>query len=665
MSMIDRVRCAEPSISSQLRNDAVRRSNQPAISATAAGVRVSLSGSLRTAVQSAYRNGDAIAANPELAAYIAANAITVASPAQQASTLVRQMFRDKWGLAVDPDNTFLTTLKYLDDGTGTAKPAEIVRSMSLTQALLSNVQEPASGEGSWQAFDPHGGPHFALVSRLPTVGDTLSTIPAVLTPLLRLAQATNPLLQWQPGVHTYEAIYRGSAAQQYDRSTQLDVAPQAFREAIWNLDPGQAHRRYLDQFWQAHEAAYPLLAKMAYVQAYQTQFQEGSLSREGRALAARVAGLRGEQQWQDLSLDALRSGFRPDRNLQVGLLDIHGYQATDILYITDKKRQTTLLYIPGNASPLHEFANPADMKTWVALQVRDSRKRAALLAHFTLADRPDGYIRAGVAEALQGLAAWPQVRHAEGGLLSFNRATFSGYWNPQTYVNQEAGISNDPFASIARQQKARSYADAALLVRSDRDVGKAEASRYLEAAAMVLAPLALLVPGAGLAVDAALMSIGAAEIGIGADDIAHGKLAAGQGRIGFGLLNAVPVAATAAASAMLKTVPRVSTDIVAAGEAAQPTTATAEMQALTPVMGGDAERVAAQDHTAVDKRLLPYVSRHDRAGLHMDAQGRYWIAQRPYAAVGDHLFQIQKTPRDRAITCSPRATWWRVSLHRC
>jgi len=633
MSMINSIRCAGSSVPAQTRHPAFRPARTPAPVATTADVRVSLSQAARSPRSAGAGDGPAgnrLGSNPDLDAYIAANAAAVVSPAQQASTQIRNMFRDNWGLEVDPDHTFLTTLKYLDDGINGVKPAEIVRSISLTRAMLSNAQEQASGEGSWQAFDRHGGPRFALVPTLPTVGDAISRMPALLAPVLRLAQATNPMLQLQPGVHTYEAIYRVDATPRYDHTTQLDVAPQALRAAIWNMDPGKTQACYLDQFWLAHEAAYPLLAKLAYVQAYQLQFQEGSLSAAGQALAARLAGLSADRQWRDLTLDALRMPYRTDSGLDAGLLDIHGYQATDILYATDKKHHTTLLYLPGNSSPLHEFENPAAMKSWIALQARDDHKRAALLSHFKLADRPDGYTWAGVDEALQGLAAWPAVRHASGGLLSFNRATFSGYWNPQRYINQEAGSGGDPFAALARQQKIRSYADAALLVRSDRDVGKATASRYLEAAAMVLAPLALLVPGAGLAIDAALLSIGAAEIGIGADDVVHGKLATGQGRIAFGLLNALPVAATVVTRSVLPAGADISNDIVGSGMGEAPVATPLEVP------------VAAPAGTAIDARLLPYASRRQRAGLQMDAQGMYWIAQRPYAAIGEHLFQIQR-----------------------
>ena len=638
MSMINSVRCAGLSGSLPAGANSPGRNSQPVRPPPAlpvpAGVNVNLSRAARSAL------GD----NPALDAYIAAHTVNMASPEQQAATLIRRMFRDQWGQDVDPDNTFLTTFNYLDDGSGAAKPAELVRRISLTRALLSNVQEPVSSTARRQPFDHGGGPSLTLVPGLPTPDHVLRTMPALLTPLFRLAQATTPLLQWQPEVRTYEALYRGGATAHYDRSTQLDVAPQAFRAALWDMDPGTTRERYLDQFWRAHESAYPLLAKMAYVQACQWQFQEGSLSAAGHALAARVAGLQPAWQWQDLSLNDLRTGHLADPDLQTGLLDIHAYQATDIVYATDKKSQLTLLYIPGNSSPLHEFANPAAMKNWLALQARDSQKRAALLSHFTLADRPDGYTRAGVEEALQGLAAWPGVRHASGGLLSFNRATFSGYWNPQSYVNQQAAVSSDPFAAIARQQKARSYTDAALLVRSDRDVRKAEVSRVLDAAALMLVPLALLVPGAGAAVDAALLSIGAAEIGIGADDLARGKLATGQGRIAFGLLNALPVASTVVAQSLLNTGARIGKAAGDAGlgslgaEAQLPADARAWMPQLSHPPG----LVVAQKAAPLDVRLLPYVSRHGRAGLQMDAQGMYWIGQRPYAAIGDQLFRLQK-----------------------
>lgn len=665
MSMVNKIRCsAPPNLHPHPHQNQLSLARPPSAPAlpTVAADRVTVSLAARGIDQSAATHNIAaskadnraaseaaiaIEKNTEIDAYVAATAIDLFSPTQEASMLVKQMFKEKWGRDIDPDNTFLTTLKYLDVGSGQVKPGEIIRSISLTQALLSNAQEQAEGEGTWQRFDKKGGPTFSLVKQLPTMGDALTKLPALLAPLFKLALHANPLLSVQPGVRTYEAMYCSDAragdgavdTPDYNPSTQLDVAPQAFRDALWKMDPGKTYQNYLDRFWQQHEAAYPLLAKIAYVQASQMQFQEGSLSAEGHALAARVAGLRGEQQWQTLTLNDLGKSRLPDPELHVGLLDIHGYQATDVLYATDQKNQKTLLYIPGNSSPLHEFKNPDAMKNWLAHQARDDNKRAALLSHFTLADRPDGYSWAGVDEALQGLAAWPRVRHASGGLLSFNRATFSGYWDPQTYINQHAKLSVDPFSGIAHNQKTRSYADAALLVTSDRDVRKAEASRYLEAAAMVLAPLALLIPGAGVAVDAALLTIGGAEIGIGVDDIAHGKTALGQRRIAFGVLNAMPVLPLAAAAKSLaKTEQLMGHDVVAGiNRADHATSGTTEPISSTPPWSSDPANAAA-----LDTRLTPYVSNQRSTGLGTDAQGMYQIDRRSYAAIGDKLFHIQK-----------------------
>ena len=145
------------------------------------------------------------------------------------------------------------------------------------------------------------------------------------------------------------------------------------------------------------------------------QVIEGSLSEPARCLA-----------WQAAGLLPRTAGFRARP------LNIYGYAATDLLYIEDGQSPQVLLYIPGNASPLHGFADQAAMQQWVARQCRIPEKREALVRHFALADLPDGLDFSGLRTALAGLAAYPAIHH-----LAPNRPGFTtdGRWSPSDYVN--------------------------------------------------------------------------------------------------------------------------------------------------------------------------------------------------------------------------------------
>lgn len=63
--------------------------------------------------------------------------------------------------------------------------------------------------------------------------------------------------------------------------------------------------------------------------------------------------------------------------------------------------------MPGNSSPLLEFASENLLKDWVGDQCKDPARREALKQHFRLADRPQGLDFSGLDTALEGLGDYP------------------------------------------------------------------------------------------------------------------------------------------------------------------------------------------------------------------------------------------------------------------
>ncbi|PRW94036.1 hypothetical protein C7A07_27650, partial [Pseudomonas fragi] len=80
----------------------------------------------------------------------------------------------------------------------------------------------------------------------------------------------------------------------------------------------------------------------------------------------------------ELSAQDFEKRTLQDPGLDIGLVSVNGMKSTDLLCVTDKKTQLTLLYVPGNSSPLHRFDNPQQMGEWLAKQAADPIKRAAL-----------------------------------------------------------------------------------------------------------------------------------------------------------------------------------------------------------------------------------------------------------------------------------------------
>ncbi|WP_178122335.1 dermonecrotic toxin domain-containing protein, partial [Pseudomonas karstica] len=451
--------------------------------------------------------------------------------------------KEKWD--IDPDNTYLVTYDYNSQGEKPF-PAKIIQRISLTQALIQNAQNTPAGKGYEVPFFS-GGPDVKIQNSLSSHKPGTFDFSSRFSPYRENADIT----------HNYQGIYKESSdtpAQTYNASNQSSITPKEFKSLIWNTDFQKPYTEFLDGFWNSHKEKYPVLAKAAFVKSAMTQHQEGSLSAEGRELVMRAAGLSGHQEsWPDIEYEELQKNPPKDPSIEVGLLKIGEYQSTDLMYMTDHKERfdangkkrppLTLLYIPGNSSPLHSFNSQAEMRKWLAEQMADPTKRNAIASHFALKDKPNGWARAGIDETLAGLGTWPEKRETPGGQLSYDHRAFSGKWDPQEFITTEP--NNLPFQEISKRQKDRSYADAAVKITSDGDVTKQNIIDGMEKAAkaaMFLTPLAFVVPEVALALDVFYLVDGLATAGIGVDDQVHGK-PKGNERIVFGVLNAALVVA--------------------------------------------------------------------------------------------------------------------------
>ncbi|WP_343078172.1 membrane-targeted effector domain-containing toxin [Pseudomonas sp.] len=449
--------------------------------------------------------------------------------------------KEKWD--IDPDNTYIVTYDYNTQGER-PYPAKIIKRISLTEALITNDQDVPKGNGYPVAFYP-GGPEVIVKPELKTH-----------TPGILSFSRFNPYTEKADTTHTFQGIYRESAEEPalvYNAGNQSALTPDEFRKMIWKADYKKPYDQFLNEFWNQNEKNYPLLSKASLIKAAKTQHQEHSLTKDAHDLVMRALGLSGEETaWPDIKLEDLQKKPPKDPNIEMGMLKVGNFQSTDLMYITDKKVRydangnklppLTLLYIPGNSSPIHTFNSQAEMKAWFAKQMADPVKREAMVAHFPLKDKPNGYAQAGTEETLTGLGTWPEKRETPGGLLSYDHRAFSGYWDPQNYIKAEP--SHSPFDELTKRQKDRSYADAAVDITSDSDVTKKNILSGFEKAtkvAMFLTPLAFAMPEVGLALDAFYLASGATNTGIGIDDKIHGKPTGNQ-RIIFGVFNAATVA---------------------------------------------------------------------------------------------------------------------------
>ena len=450
------------------------------------------------------------------------------SPAQFANQLIQA----RWGRDIDPATAQLVTLNYAYHGHPALEGVEqgrVAHTQSLSQVVLGNYQTVGDGRFGETAFGLYTPPDIG--------------------PAVRIVAKVDEFAYVGNGNHdTYEGIYRQVDPPTYGPSTQLKIRPADFKRWVWELELKDRYRDYLDQAWPTDEVisaapAYPLRTsvKTALVMAAYLQRQERSLSEQGLAIVLQAAGLAPQQPWAQVTLEQLQAPSRSTRQIEVARLVIYRYSATDIWSFGHPGDPRIVLCIPGNSSPLHEFADTHALRAWIVEQARDAGKKAALAAHFAEDDRVDGTFHAGVLTALEGMTIYPRQHHLQPGHGFFND---DGYWDPAEYIHLDiAPRATDPFAQwvLSMKQAARASVES---IRDDAQVNRDNLSAVVEPMVQWInryAPLALFVPGG----EGLLALAGIIDAGYGLDQAVNGRdpqtQADGATRLVFGLLNALPL----------------------------------------------------------------------------------------------------------------------------
>ncbi|MHC8386881.1 dermonecrotic toxin domain-containing protein [Pseudomonas sp. MDT2-39-1] len=443
-----------------------------------------------------------------------------------------RLIKEKWGAGIDPRTALLVTLDYHYKG----HPAEngieqgqVASSRSLLQTLLSNYQTVGDGRFAETAFGLY---------TPPDVG-----------PMVRIVEHVDEFADHGSGNHqTYEGIYRQTTPQAYGPQTQINLRPADFKKWVWELELKNLYQAYLDQVWPADDvlvAATPYAlrtsVKAAFVMAAWLQHHEQRLTQKGLELAMRAAGLLADQRWETLTFGQLQAPARVPSTVKFGLLKLYRYTATDIWVFRDTASARVLVYIPGNSSPLHEFADATQLHQWIVAQGTSSEAKQALALHFAEDDREDGTFHAGVLTALDGMALYP-VKH----WLTHNAGFFNndGYWDPKEYIGyDDPAVATDPFARLVltMKQAARSGIET---IRDDAQVNRDQLSAVVEPIVQWVnrfAPLAIFVPGG----EGLLALAGLIDAGYGLNQVVNGKTpnqrSEGRTRTVFGLLNALPM----------------------------------------------------------------------------------------------------------------------------
>ncbi|QAY86412.1 dermonecrotic toxin domain-containing protein [Pseudomonas arsenicoxydans] len=442
------------------------------------------------------------------------------------------LIKVKWGQGIDPQTAILVTLDYsfkghpAQDG---VEQGQVASTRSLLQALLSNYQTVGDGRFAETAFglytQPDVGPTVRIVDNVDEFADHGSG-----------------------NHHTYEGIYRQTSPQTYGPLTQLALRPADFKKWAWELNLKGLYQAYLDQAWPSDEVllaptpyALRTSIKAAFVMAAWLQLQEQRLTQKGLELAMQAAGLPADQSWETLTIEQLQTPAGAPSTVRFGLLKLYRYTATDIWGWRDTSSPRVLLYIPGNSSPLHEFADATQLQQWVVAQGRSTATKEALAAHFAEDDREDGTFHAGVLTALDGMALYPARHRLTASAGFFND---DGYWDPAEHIGfDDPALATDPFARLVLTMK-RAAVAGIQTIRDDAQVNRDQLSAVVEPVVQWInrfGPLAMFFPGG----EGLLALAGLIDAGYGLNQAVNGKTPSqrseGMTRTVFGLLNALPM----------------------------------------------------------------------------------------------------------------------------
>lgn len=432
-------------------------------------------------------------------------------------TLADKLLRD-WlaprGVSLSPADIDVVTFHYQDAEREEGQPwrppqAKVIQRTSLTDALLANWQgEPSTGSGGlhigdWAGIAPLHAVTFVDRMRPP------------------------PLLSNAMSYLVFNGLYRRTANQELSPATLLPIRAEVFQDYVWGLHLHERLKAQLDSYWQQSRKEYARALEMAFITACNKQVNEGSLSVPAWRLAWQAAGL--------LPLDT--------RAITTRLLNVYGYHSTSIIYIKADDSSTVVLYMPGNASPLHEFPDLSALKHWFAEQCKDPERREWLQQCFSPADWEDGLEFSGLITALKGLGCYPAAHTLPDDHPGF--AT-SGTWAPEDTIEfgsptTSLPITGNLFDHLANRQKQRSYDDLDYRVITNRQVVKTHWGSYLNVAQCLLAPLCVVVPE----LLAVMVLGGVAQFSLGMDQVINGhsldeKVEGVENQV-FGLFNALPL----------------------------------------------------------------------------------------------------------------------------
>ncbi|MGL5626521.1 MAG: dermonecrotic toxin domain-containing protein [Candidatus Rhabdochlamydia sp.] len=350
------------------------------------------------------------------------------SPYITASEFMKKAVKDKLGLDIDPDQTFIRYSLHeakitisdpmIPPAFGGQKASTTIQ--SLTEAALSNYREETS---------PYG----------------YTTI-----------------------------IYQDlSGKREYRSSDQvLTILPKDLEEIIADADIDALHKNTLDAFWSTHADQTNYFIKYRFLQqTLESLPKKNSPEKSFENPPQKKFNSLSKQNLKTISEIVLNSLFLEEKTLPKAInphlcleaINIAGYSSTDMFLFRDKNQQEVILYIAGYSPPFFVFDNYETCICSLEEQAKeDSKWRELMSLHFSM-DVQESVINA--------LKLGPYIDGSSLATAPFPKPADCSFEN--VYVQHP--ITTKPlegslFKIIQKNIQERSYLDAETIITSDREL---------------------------------------------------------------------------------------------------------------------------------------------------------------------------------------------------